>query len=264
MPDLYFSASCGSRLRPNLRQHIGEFPSRSLTPTLVMPRSFRPVSPNVTIKHAVPPPIPYRYASPVVTRALKFRFLRELASADPRNTIVYFWPTPPLSLINQARRRGFVTVRDMINTSAPSAKAILDEAYHRIGLVPTHHITSSFVDDEHEELNSYDYIFSPNPMVENSLLDMGIDRTKILRSTFGWSPARYDTNTSRKPRDSFRALFVGSICVRKGIPQLLAAWKKSGVRGELLLAGSVEEALKPLLLSIWNKETSDLQDTCPT
>jgi glycosyltransferase involved in cell wall biosynthesis len=35
--------------------------------------------------------------------------------------------------------------------------------------------------------------------------------------------------------------------VRKGVPQLLAAWKKSGVRGELVLAGAVEESLKPLL-----------------
>jgi glycosyltransferase involved in cell wall biosynthesis len=37
--------------------------------------------------------------------------------------------------------------------------------------------------------------------------------------------------------------------VRKGVPQLLAAWKKSGTTGELLLVGSVEPAIKPLLAS---------------
>ena len=48
-------------------------------------------------------------------------------------------------------------------------------------------------------------------------------------------------------RTGFRALFVGTICVRKGVPQLLAAWKKSGVEGELLLVGKVEPAIRPLL-----------------
>ena len=79
------------------------------------------------------------------------------------------------------------------------------------------------------------------------LIQIGVDPGKILRSTYGWLPFRFPPNVTEKKGDRFRALFVGTICVRKGVPQLLAAWKRSGVSGELLLAGEVEPFLKPLL-----------------
>jgi glycosyltransferase involved in cell wall biosynthesis len=52
-----------------------------------------------------------------------------------------------------------------------------------------------------------------------------------------------------RTRTGFRALFVGRISVRKGVPQLLAAWRKSGVDGELLLVGNVEPALERMIAS---------------
>jgi glycosyltransferase involved in cell wall biosynthesis len=134
----------------------------------------------------------------------------------------------------------------MINTCRGASKAILDEAYARIGLGPENKITDELVRCEREELGEYDYFLSPNPRVEESLIDAGIDRAKVLRSSYGWSPASFGSGT-RIDKQEFRALFIGRISVRKGIPQLLAAWRKSGVAGELLLVGPVEEALKPLV-----------------
>jgi glycosyltransferase involved in cell wall biosynthesis len=224
---------------------LENFPTDVLYPTLVLPRTFRPIS--VDVRQALPYPIPYRCALPILKPALNYSFRRALAAADPSNTIVYFWPSPPASLVHYARKRGFVTVREMINTSAESAKAILDEAYDRVGLRADHGITDDFVKSEREELQLYDYIFSPNPMVEKSLVKTGVSPAKILRSTYGWSPSRFAESVGEKDRKGFRALFVGTICVRKGIPQLLTAWKKSGVAGELLIAGYIEASLKPLL-----------------
>lgn len=223
------------------------FPRHGVVPTLVIPRAFRPVSPAITVKQAVPSPIPYRLVAPVSKTALEYRFMLELTAADPHNTIVYFWPNPSISIVRHARKRGFLVVREMINTFTGSAKVILDEAYRHAGLPVSHQITDKIVENEREELAMYDYIFSPNPMVEQSLLELGINRSKILRSSFGWSPARFASSIGDSDRRGFRALFVGTVCVRKGVPQLLAAWKKSGVSGELLLAGDVEDSLKPLL-----------------
>lgn len=226
---------------------LEHFPNDVLSATLVLPRAFRTIAPSVEVKQAVPYPIPYRYASPIVRPALNYYFRRILAASDPRNTVVYFWPAPPLSLVRYARERGFVTVREMINTCTETAKVILDDAYARLEMQPAHGITDEVVRRERKELELHDYIFSPSPMVEKSLIETGVDPHKILRSSYGWLPSRFALSVGDERRMGFRALFVGTICVRKGIPQLLAAWEKSGVVGELLLAGQVEPSLKPML-----------------
>src|SRR5262249_54195414 len=150
-----------------------------------------------------------------------------------------------------ARERGFVTVREMINTCIATRKVILDDAYARLGLHPDNRITRPVtverVNREREELKRYDYIFSPNPMVEKSLVEIGVDPSKILRSSFGWSPSRYASSVGEKRSKGLVVLFVGDVCVRKGIPQLLAAWEKSAVKGQLILAGEVEASLTSLI-----------------
>ncbi len=225
---------------------LEHFPPDVLSARLVLPRAFAPISRSVAVTEAIPYPIPYRLAWRIADRALTYRFKRALAAADPRNTVVYFWPMPPLSLVRYARERGFLTVREMINTGMWTAKPILDEAYHRLGL--QHHIiTEEMVQKEREELPLHNYFFASNQMVEKSLFEAGVNPTRILRTTFGWLPSRFSSSVGEENRKDFRALFVGNVCVRKGIPQLLAAWKKSGVKGELLLVGPVEESLKPLI-----------------
>jgi glycosyltransferase involved in cell wall biosynthesis len=226
---------------------LEHFPNDVLSPTIVLPRAFRAISASVDVKQAIPYPIPYRRVSRIAIPAVSYYFRRSLAAANPRKTVAYFWPTPPLSLVRFARQRGFLTVREMINTCTGTAKVILDDAYDRLGLQPSHKITDDVVKREREELQLHDFIFSPNANVEASLVETGVDRGKILRSTYGWLPSRFASSVGTEDRKGFRALFVGAICVRKGIPQLLAAWKKSGVVGELLLAGDVEASLKPLL-----------------
>ena len=177
---------------------LEHFPADILAPTLVLPRSFRAISPTVKIKEAIPYPLPFRYASPILDSALSFRFKLALANADPRNTIVYFWPLPPLSLVRYARERGFITVLEMINTCTRTAKVILDDAYARLGLRPGHTITDDLMRHEQDELSLHDYIFAPSPMVEQSLVQAGIDPGKILRSTLWLVAISISTKRYRK------------------------------------------------------------------
>jgi glycosyltransferase involved in cell wall biosynthesis len=228
---------------------LEHFDTELLSSTLLLPKTFQNISPAIELKEALPLPlktIPYRLVARFSRPLLDSYFRHAIASADPITTLAYFWPAPSQSLVQFARRQGLLAVREMINTCMATAKVILDEAYERLGLRPSHGITNDAIDRELQELAQYDYIFASNRSVELSLGSAGIPQNKILSTTFGWDPCRYP-RSAPPPRSGFRALFVGSIGVRKGVPQLLEAWKRSGVDGELVLAGQVERALDGLV-----------------
>ena len=224
--------------------------------TLVLPSSDRAIAKSIDVKQTIPfilripflsQRLPYNYERGVAS--LNSYFPRMIETCDPSRTIAYFWGHPPQSLIRAARNRGLMTVREMINTCMGTVKAVLDNAYQRHGFKSGQDITEESVEREREELALYDYIFASNPMVESSLLEAGIDASRIIASTFGWTQSRYAIRPDVHERRPFRALFVGVDAVRKGVPELLAAWKKSGVEGELVLAGPGEGAIEPLLKS---------------
>ena len=181
------------------------------------------------------------------------RFSRALDRA-PMGTIAYFWPDTPTWLVEKASRLGLITVREMINSPLALAKPVLDDAYARAGQISSHGISDQDVARENAELKLYDRIFASNPEVEAALIATGIAPERILSSTFGWVKARFaeGPGTSGVHDESaesrgFRACFVGTMNVRKGVPELLAAWREARVNGELWLAGHVDPAIQHLV-----------------
>jgi glycosyltransferase involved in cell wall biosynthesis len=216
---------------------------------LFLPRSFRAVSPSVATTETLRWPLrklPWRLVSKAGQASLNRRFSAAINAAEPKQSIAYFWPDPPLSLVEQARARGLLTVREMINTFRGTAKSILDAAYAAQGLMPAHGITEESVERERRELATYDYVFAPNTNVEASLIEAGVAADRIVPASFGWTPSRF-ASAAPLAKDRLVALFVGSGGVRKGVPQLLEAWSKSGIAGELVLAGKIESTLTPLV-----------------
>ena len=193
-------------------------------------------------------------ALPLAVRKMPWRFIRGLAGSavsrcfatalnthDPASTVVYIWPGAPLWLVRAARARGFLVVREMINCACATSGPILDAAYHANGMRPTHGVTLEKIEKEKIELREYDFVFASNAEVEASLIRLGIAQNQILPTTFGWNPDRF-CRSKPEPRidHGIRALFVGSIGVRKGIPELLDAWRDADVAGELVLVGRVD------------------------
>lgn len=188
---------------------------------------------------------PWRYVEGPALRILDKKFRRALDTADPRSTVAHFWPDPPVDLVNHAVSLGITTVREMINCACATSGPILDAAYRAANLSPSHLVTTEKIARETTELGQYDYFFASNPEVEKSLTALGVPRARILATSFGWSPARVDRyDSARRIEDGkTRFLFIGSLSVRKGVPELLRAWRDAAIDGELVLAGQSDPEL---------------------
>jgi len=225
-------------------QIVRHFPSQGLGSTVFVPRLTKAPPIGIGAHQGLPPPLrylPWKYLREFAGAWTERSFRRAIMLADPGTTILTFWPDPSLNLLRFARERGFLIVREMINSACDMSRSILEAAYARQGLPPVHHVTQAKVARENEELGLYDFIVAPSSEVERSLIELGIATDRILRSSFGWHPDRFNESLP-EPRtdDRLRFLFVGSIGVRKGLPELLQAWEQLALDAELVLVGNVE------------------------
>jgi glycosyltransferase involved in cell wall biosynthesis len=99
--------------------------------------------------------------------------------------------------------------------------------------------------DSLEEYELADLLLVLSEKAEETFVFAGIPRAKLFRMSRGVDVERFKPGT--RP-SVFRALFVGALIKRKGVPLLLEAWKRLGLRGaELWLAGHPHPELEPYL-----------------
>jgi glycosyltransferase involved in cell wall biosynthesis len=206
-----------------------------------------PVSP-AAVKQVLPRwarHLPYKWVSTGAGANVEAAFVAHAEASPMASHAAYIWPDTSLASIMQLKRANITTFREMINCHRRTAKAILDDAYQRVRAAPRHGITDSSTACEQETLEAVDYIFCANGMVEASLLENNIPRSKLIGASYGWDPARFG-GTKRlladRPGPTF--VFAGTICVRKGCHLLLDYWARSHVRGRLVLAGHLEDTIK--------------------
>jgi glycosyltransferase involved in cell wall biosynthesis len=211
----------------------------------LMTPSSEPSGRRPFTRDAVPPPLrrvtyKFKLLRERVDALLAARFLRWVKPCE----IVYLWPSCPISVFRELKRRGNRIVTERINCHTAVAKQILDDAYARLGRPPAHGITEAMIATEREELALADHIFSPSPMVTAALLAQGVERQKVLETSYGWEPNRIARGGGGTPprsaEDGITVAFVGGVCVRKGAHLLLEAWARAGIKGRLILAGNVE------------------------
>lgn len=166
---------------------------------------------------------------------------RRLGPAD----VAYFWLRNPAKLSEQLRRRGVMVVREMINCTLELRREELRKAYAALGEADRSGISNDMVEQERCDLLAADAVFCPNPYVKQSVLRYGVPEEKCIESSYGWSSDRMGSTSRALSSESiFTVAFVGTIDVRKGVPVLLEAWIRSGVRGRLILAGVVHPEIK--------------------
>lgn len=189
--------------------------------------------------------MPYRWVERVARHRLESVFLAVAIRPESCRSSVYMFPDATLETILQLKGEHVTVFREMINCHRGTAKAILDDAYKRIGVAPQHGISEQSVALEQKALELADYIFCPNAQVEASLLENNLQSGKLLKASYGWDPARFSgSETLLDQSEGLTAVFVGKICVRKGAHLLLDYWVQSKVKGRLVMAGAMEEVVK--------------------
>jgi glycosyltransferase involved in cell wall biosynthesis len=184
----------------------------------------------------------YRFGEPEKPRKLVEKLALEREASNP---FVYLWAGLSLDVFAGFKGQGKKIILERINCHQATSRRILDAAFQRLNLEPDHTITDVSIREENEKLEMADAIFCPNPQVFSSMLENGVDREKLIASSYGWSPDRFVSRNPAPCRNSRPVfLFVGTLCVRKGVPLLLAAWDKAEIDGSLVFCGNMDSTIK--------------------
>jgi glycosyltransferase involved in cell wall biosynthesis len=189
--------------------------------------------------------LPWKY----LRKLSDFYYPREILKAADNNTIFDLWSDHRPALIEQIKQRGGLVVKEKFNSAQEVAKTLLVEEYKRSSLPDRCAITTESIRSENQQLAAADYVFSPSPMVLETLLQVGIAREKIIPTSFGWDEASL-TNQNPLLAGSYkkpRFLYVGSVEIRKGAHLLLKYWIEAGIDGTLFFLGTVREEMKTVL-----------------
>jgi glycosyltransferase involved in cell wall biosynthesis len=120
--------------------------------------------------------------------------------------------------------------------------------------MPQHSITQAMIEDEDLQMKLADFIFCPSPEVTHSFLEAGVPESKIISTSYGWEPKRFpELPTPKMKGNPVKFLFVGTVCVRKGIHLLLESWEKANIDGQLLIIGKLEPLIAERYQSILNR-----------
>lgn len=180
----------------------------------------------------------------LLKKRLESRVLDDVRTGD----VVWIWPPYTGHFLPRLQARGAAVVTERVNTCDPMAHRHIGAAYANLGLP----LPPEWANREEEERidvhvsRDADAVFAPNPFVRESLLEIGCPAERILDTSYGWCPTRLARPANSGPaRDRrLRFLFVGTGCVRKGLPVLLRAWRDADVDAELLIAGQILDEVR--------------------
>ncbi|NTV92226.1 MAG: glycosyltransferase family 4 protein, partial [Chlorobiaceae bacterium] len=167
---------------------------------------------------------------------------------EKRSSPVYLWAGLSLDIFSRFHDMGAKIIIERINCHRATSRRIISEAGKFRGISLPNSITDEQIAEENRKLSFSEAVFCPSPMVKSSMLENGVSEASLLSTSYGWAPERFPLIS--EPRIKNRKpvfLFAGTLCVRKGIPLLLEAWKKADVDGKLLLCGGIDDDIQAVV-----------------
>jgi glycosyltransferase involved in cell wall biosynthesis len=147
--------------------------------------------------------------------------------------------------LRRAKALGMTTVVQIASSHPNFQNRLMREEFARWG--QTWRVCTAGLARTLREIDQADYVLIPSDFVRESFLAEGIPESKLIQMPFGVDVSRFTPAAASEGRP-FRAVFVGQVGLRKGVPYLLEAWKRLGWRdAELWLVGRVLPEIKEVL-----------------
>lgn len=163
----------------------------------------------------------------------------------PDADIFHGWNGLCLHTLRRAKARGLLTVVDRASSHPRTQRRLLHAEAERWGMhprLPRWNYRRSLRDTAEA-----DYVVVPSAFAWESHVAEGVPAERLIESPFGVDLDHYVPATESGDRP-FRALFAGQVTLRKGVPDLLAAWARLGwTDAELWIAGNPSAEVRRLL-----------------
>lgn len=177
------------------------------------------------------------------TQALLFDVwaARQLEAGD----LLHVWGNWGLRTLHRARELGMTTIVERASAHPRAQATLLQAEYERWGC-RIRQLEQNIVRGS-AEIELADYTLIPSDFVRQTFRDLGFPQQRLLQLPFAVDSQRFQPAPPGERRP-FRALFVGQVGFRKGLPYLLEAWQRLGWHdAELWVVGEVEAVFKPFM-----------------
>lgn len=159
------------------------------------------------------------------------------------------WSNYCLRTLQHAKSVGAKVVVEAGSCHILEQQRILEDEYDRRGirLQPVYHKTITKMCAEY---SASDYIMTLSKYSRNSFIKHGIAPSKVLQVSCGADVSFFLHAEKAEKKNKFRVIFVGLLCLRKGVQYLIEAWNKLNLPlsdAELILVGCMQKDFEATL-----------------
>ena len=134
---------------------------------------------------------------------------------------------------------------------------LITDAYHKLKL-PAPSFLKSKIYRQIKEYELADLIWCPSAFVQESLIENGVPKEKTFVSHVGVNINDFNVNKdARSPSQPFMILFVGSVCVQKGVHVLLEALLHSSISNTVMIFNGVADQPAKFLLREYEEKLAN-------
>jgi glycosyltransferase involved in cell wall biosynthesis len=176
-------------------------------------------------------------------------FARAAAAKMEECEVLHFVHSVGWLAARRAKRAGMKIICDMREEHPSFQESILSEESRRLGLPFGSSSGAAFRSRVLEEIELADYIFCPSSYAKRTFIDQGVHSDRLVVCPYGVDLAAFDAGARpRSTSGTFRILFLGRVCMRKGIHYLLEGFRQAKLPdARLILAGPVDSSFRPVL-----------------
>jgi glycosyltransferase involved in cell wall biosynthesis len=154
----------------------------------------------------------------------------------PQCKIYHTWLHISPEAIKKAKKQGATLILEGANSHPSNALEILNKEFRILkknDLIQS----SSILKEWNKVMPLFDYVMCPSDFVYESFLKYGFKKEQLKKVPYGVHIEDFKVRKKKKD-NKFRAVFVGSVQVRKGIHYLLQAWDELKLKdAELIIVG---------------------------